>query len=211
LQNGLGHEDVLADVIGRSNVLAGKTYAGGVMLDPGYIIVGTKGKETIIGEIDGQSTKRAKKIAKVFNDAGLVTTVSQNIMCTIWEKLLINVATGALSAITKLPYGDLYQIPEIEQTAIEAVAEAMLVARAAGVELMTKNPRDAWIKASVGLPYEFKASMLQSIEKGSVTEIDYVNGSVVACGKKYGIPTPVNSALVACVKGVECHMLKKIN
>ena len=57
--------------------------------------------------------------------------------------------------------------------------------------------------AAAGLPFEFKASMLQSLEKGSVTEIDYINGAVVRQGAKVGVPTPVNQALVACIKGVE--------
>ena len=45
--------------------------------------------------------------------------------------------------------------------------------------------------------------MLQSQEKGSVTEIDFINGAVVRWGARHHIPTPVNAALVACVKGIE--------
>jgi 2-dehydropantoate 2-reductase len=48
--------------------------------------------------------------------------------------------------------------------------------------------------------------MLQSLEKGSVTEIDYINGSVVRWGERVGIPTPVNATLVACIKGIERAM-----
>src|ERR1035437_4131051 len=99
LQNGLGHEDVLAEVVGRERVLAGKTYAGGVMLAPGHIIVGTRNKETLIGEIDGSNSERVRRVAEVFNRAGLVTQVSLNILGTMWDKLLINVATGAVSGI----------------------------------------------------------------------------------------------------------------
>ncbi|PKO63118.1 MAG: 2-dehydropantoate 2-reductase [Betaproteobacteria bacterium HGW-Betaproteobacteria-18] len=203
LQNGLGHEEVLADVVGRDKVLAGKTYTGGVMLAPGHIIVGTQGKETLIGELDGSLSGRVQRIAAVFNEASLITTVSQNILGTMWDKLLINVATGALSGITRLPYGELYQVPEVEACAIAAVAETMAVARASGIELLTTDPRAPWVKAAAGLPFEFKASMLQSLEKGSVTEIDYVNGAVVRQGAKCGVPTPVNQALVACMKGIE--------
>jgi 2-dehydropantoate 2-reductase len=207
LQNGIGHEDVLVDVVGRARVMAGKTYAGGVMLAPGHVIVGTKNKETIIGELDGELTgdvsPRARRIADTFQRAGLATTVSGDIMGTIWEKLLVNVATGALSGITRLPYGLLYQVPEVEACAVAAVAEAMAVAHASGIRLTTTDPRQPWVKAAAGLPFEFKASMLQSLEKGSVTEIDFVNGAVVAQGRKLGLPTPVNMALVACMKGIE--------
>lgn len=209
LQNGLGHEDILAEVVGREHVLAGKTYAGGVMLGPGHVIAGTRGKETIVGELDGRITERAQRIAAVINQAGLACEVSENILGTMWDKLLVNVATGALGGITGLSYGDLYDVPEIEACAVAAVAEAMAVAKAAGIALSATDPRQPWVKASAGLPPEFKVSMLQSLEKGSATEVDYVNGAVVRWGQKYGVPTPTNLALVACIKGVERKLLGK--
>ncbi len=203
LQNGLGHEDILADIVGRERVLAGKTYAGGTELAPGHVNIGTRGKDTHIGELDGRVTERVRRIAAIFTAAGLETTVSDNIMGTIWDKLLVNVATGALSGITGLAYGDLYAVPEVEACAVAAVAETMAVAKASGIQLTTTDPQQPWIKAAAGLPFEFKASMLQSLEKGFVTEIDFVNGAVVRQGAKCGVPTPVNQTLVACIKGVE--------
>jgi 2-dehydropantoate 2-reductase len=207
LQNGMGHEDIIAGIVGRERVMAGKTYAGGVYLEPGSIISGTRGTETVIGELDGEITPRAKAIQAEFEKAGLVAVLSDNITGTIWDKLLINVSTGAVSAITRLEYGPLYRIPEIEETAIAAVAEAMSVANANGVRLSYTNPRDPWLKASAGLPYDFKTSMLQSIEKNTLTEVDFINGSVVRAGEKVGVPTPVNRTLVAMVKGIEYRML----
>ncbi|MBB3181556.1 ketopantoate reductase family protein [Variovorax sp. Sphag1AA] len=209
LQNGMGHEEILAEVVGRDRVLAGKTYVGGVKLSPGRIIAGTRDKRTVIGELDGTISERAKAIAAEFERAGLPCEVSENIMGVMWDKLLINVSTGALSAITGQVYGALYAVPEIEATAIAAVAEAMAVARASGVTLSIKEPRDAWRMAAEGLPYEFKTSMLQSIEKGSVTEVDFINGSVVRGGQKYNVPTPVNQTLVAAVKGIERRLEPK--
>ena len=206
LQNGLGHEDILAGIVGRERLLAGKTYAGGSQLGPGHVLIGTRGKDTHIGELDGSITPRVQRIADVFNAAGLETFVSGNILGTIWDKLLINVATGALTGITRLTYGELYQRPELEACGVAAVAEAMAVAKASGVQLSITDPRQAWLKAGGGLPYEFKTSMLQSLEKGSVTEIDFVNGAVVQRGEQCGVPTPVNQTLVACIKGIEAGL-----
>jgi 2-dehydropantoate 2-reductase len=206
LQNGLGHEEILAEVVGRERVLAGKTYAGGVLLAPGHVIAGTKGKYTYIGELDGRITKRAQRIAETFTRAGLATEVSANIMGTMWDKLLINVATGALSGITRLPYGELYGVPEVRDCALAAVSEGIAVAKALGVKLTSDKPEDAWTLAAEGLPREFKTSMLQSIEKGAPTEIDFINGSVVRYGERAKVATPVNRALVACIKGIELWM-----
>ncbi|MET3464699.1 ketopantoate reductase family protein [Variovorax atrisoli] len=209
LQNGMGHEEILSEVVGAGHVLAGKTYVGGVMLAAGHVIAGTQGKRTVIGEIDGRISERAGAIAAEFERAELPCEVSGNILGAMWDKLLINVATGALSGITGQVYGSLYAVPEIEATAIAAVAEAMTVAEAGGVKLSIKAPRDAWVMAAEGLPYEFKTSMLQSLEKGSITEIDFINGAVVRIGRKYDIPTPVNQTLVAAIKGIERRMEAK--
>ena len=206
IQNGLGHEEVLAEVVGRDHLLAGKTYVGGVLLEPGHVIAGVEGKLTYIGELDGSISSRVTAVAEEFKRAGLNTVVSPNIVGTIWDKLLINVATGAVSGITRLTYGELYKLPEIEACALAAVAEAMAVAKAQGVVLSIMQPKDAWMMAADGLPAEFKTSMLQSLERGLITEVDFINGSVVRAGKACGIPTPVNETLVACVKGIERQM-----
>ena len=97
IQNGLGHEEIIAGIVGRARVLAAKTYVGGVLLGPGRVRIGTSGKETIIGELDGRITDRVKAVAETFNRAGLITQVSSNIMGVMWDKLLINVAGGALT------------------------------------------------------------------------------------------------------------------
>ena len=91
-------------------------------------------------------------------------------------------------------------------TRIPCVSEAIAAAQAAGVKLSMTNPEQAWTLAAAGLPAAFKTSMLQSLEKGTITEIDFINGSVVRCGQRYGVPTPVNATLVACVKGIERSM-----
>ncbi len=113
---------------------------------------------------------------------------------------------GALTAITRRTYGGLYSLPALEACSLAAVGEAMAVARASGVTLSIREPREAWIKASAGLPPEFKTSMLQSLTKGETTEVDFIHGSVVRWGERCGVPTPVNSTLVACVKGIEHAM-----
>jgi 2-dehydropantoate 2-reductase len=165
IQNGLGHEEILAELVGRHRVIGAKTYAGGQLLSPGHVVAGIAGKETLMGELDGRLTDRVQQIAQTFNRAGLLTRVSDNIMGVMWDKLLINVATGALTGVTRLPYGPLGEVPEVQSCALEAVAEAIAVAKASGIQLSSTDPRDAWHKATAGLPVGFKPSLLQSVEK----------------------------------------------
>jgi 2-dehydropantoate 2-reductase len=202
LQNGLGHEEILAEYVGRGRVLGGKTYVGGMVTSPGRVVIGRKGRPTYIGEWDGKSTKRVNRISDLMSRAGMDTPVSSDIRSVIWKKLLINVSTGAITGITRLPYGNLMQVKEAVDCAIAAVAEAIAVGRADGVDL-TDDPRAVLKFAVEGLPSDFKTSMLQDIEKGSRTEIDFINGAVVRLGEKFGIPTPVNRTFVAGIKGIE--------
>ena len=208
LQNGLGNEETIASVIGSENVISGKTYVGGRLIQAGYISAGVQGKWTYIGELNGEITDRIQTVCNVFNDAGLLCEVSDNIKGLIWDKLLINVAAGALCGITRLPNGPLYEEDYIKDVAVAAIQEGIQVAKAAGVVLKSEDPQYPWVAASEGLPGTFKTSILQSLELKRPTEIDFINGSIVEWGKKYGIATPVNQTLVACVKGIEKYILK---
>ena len=208
LQNGLGNEETIASVIGSENVISGKTYVGGRLIQAGYISAGVQGKWTYIGELNGEITDRIQTVCNVFNDAGLLCEVSDNIKGLIWDKLLINVAAGALCGITRSPYGPLYEEDYIKDVAVAAIQEGIQVAKAAGVVLKSEDPQYPWVAASEGLPGTFKTSILQSLELKRPTEIDFINGSIVEWGKKYGIETPVNQTLVACVKGIEKYILK---
>ncbi len=209
LQNGLGNEEAIIEVIGKDQVIGGKTYVGGLLLEAGKVIGTTKGKYTYIGEMDGKVTDRIKYIADELTKSGIMTKVLPNITGLIWDKLLINVAAGALCGVTRLPYGGLYDTyghyvhPELKQTGLAAINEGITVAKANGIVLSTDNAEEIWYKTSAGLPDGFKTSIQQSLEKGAATEIDYINGAVVRWGKKSNVPTPVNETLVACVKGLE--------
>ncbi len=203
LQNGVGCEEIIAGVVGPGRVIAGRTFVGGSMLEPGVIEYGVAGRRTVMGELDGVVTARLRSVADAFTHAGLQVDISTDIVAMMWEKLFVNVATGAWSALTGLPYGELSVHPDVERMAIATVAEAIAVARALDIEVTTTDPSEPWRRAWEGLPPGFKASMLQSIDKGSRTEVDVMHGAVCAGGRRAGVPTPINDTLVAAVHGLE--------
>jgi len=80
LQNGLGNEEIIEEVVGKEHVVGGRTFAGGSVLAPGHVIANTTDKQTYIGELDGTTTERVIRIAEEFKRAGLLITVSSNIV-----------------------------------------------------------------------------------------------------------------------------------
>lgn len=203
LQNGVGCEDLIAEVVGRERVIAGRTFIGGRIVEPGLVEYGVEGRTTTIGELDGPVTDRVERLAGAFADAGMHTVVTENVVAMMWDKLLVNVSTGAWSALTGLPYGELSVHPDVEAMAIATVAEAMRVARGLGIAITATDPAEPWRRAWSGLPHGFKASMLQSVERGSRTEVDVMHGAVRRGGRAAGVPTPINDALWAAVRGLE--------
>lgn len=212
IQNGMGNEEALQEELGEKNVIGAKTFVSGLLLEPGKVMAAVAGRKTVIGEMDGTKSKRIERLACELSHAGLYTVVSDNIRGMIWDKLFVNVATGAISAITGLTYGGLYEaygqrvVPQVKETALAAVGEAMAVAKAYGVRVTSCDPEAVWDSAAQGQPASFKASILQSLERKMLTEIDFINGAVSREGHRLGVPTPVNDTLTACVKGIELRM-----
>ena len=203
LQNGLGNEEVVAAAVGAARVVSGRTYVGGDAVAPGVVVAGIRGRATVIGELTASRTARIEAVADEFRRAGLVTEVSDDIHKVIWRKLLVNVATGALAGVTGLAYGPLYRLDGMREVAAMAVGEAVAVAAASGVDLEPVDPAEVWASARDGLPASFRTSMLQSLDRGTPSEVEAINGSVVAAGKRLGVATPVNSTLVALVTARE--------
>jgi len=149
LQNGLGNEEKIAEILGAGRVLGGVTHAGSVMLGPGAVDFGRD--RTCIGEMRGNLTDRVRDIVRIFSQADLEAEASDNILGMIWDKLLVNVAVSPISAITGLTHGEMQRVESLKATAFDAVQEAMRIAAAAGVKLSLQDPAEAWAKAMEGL------------------------------------------------------------
>ncbi|MEE9223217.1 MAG: ketopantoate reductase C-terminal domain-containing protein, partial [Thermoplasmata archaeon] len=76
------------------------------------------------------------------------------------------------------------------------------VANAHGIDITVEDAVDQ-TKEVARLTSDNKSSMLQDIEGGKRTEIDSICGPIVMLGMEKNVPTPVNSSLIAVVKGIE--------
>jgi 2-dehydropantoate 2-reductase len=161
---------------------------------------------TIIGEIDGRISKRIIKIRDTFNRAGIKTEISDKIKVALWSKVLVNIAINPVTALTGLRNGELLDHPEIVKVMLNAVEEAIRVAEALNIDLGFDEHIENVYKVARAT-YSNKSSMLQDIYKGKRTEIDTLNGAIVAFARQFGLPVPVNDTLTALVKGLEYNKL----
>lgn len=201
LQNGVGNVEKICKVLGENRVIAGTTAQGATVVAPGVIKHAGVG-DTQIGEASGVSGRRVENFAAAFSRAGIKTTGTDNVLSLIWSKLLINVGINALTAITRINNGQLLEYPDLVNLLTLAVNEAVMVAERKNIRLAFSDPVEK-VKSVALATAGNKSSMYQDIERGRKTEIDVINGAIVAEASALGLETPVNKTLTLLVKAIE--------
>lgn len=200
LQNGLGNAEVITGTAGDVTVIAGTTSHGATVLGPGRIRHAGAG-ETIIGRISGKAGG-LEEIAAEFSRCGLETRVTDNIAGLLWGKLLVNVGINALTALCGVTNGRLTEMDSTLRLMEMLVEEGVAVARALGVDLPYSGAFEK-VKSVALATGQNRSSMLQDIDRGRPTEIDFINGAVVREGIKAGVATPFNRMVTQLVKALE--------
>ena len=200
LQNGLGNLEQLVAAVGAQRAAAGVTSQAATLLAPGRVRHAGSGP-TVLGIPPGRE-EAITAVAGLFTRAGLETRISDDVDSLLWSKLIVNVGINALTALLRVPNGVLAQTPECDLLMARAVAEAVAVARALSIgldgERQLERVREVCLRTA-----DNRASMLQDILRGRATEIDAINGAVVACGRQAGVATPVNLLLTQLVQALE--------
>ena len=177
-----------------------------------------------VGEHDGQITPRARELAEMLSvvDGSKAT---DNLWGERWSKLCANAMSNPVSAMSGLGSRAVASSEAGRAITIHLASESARVGIALGYRVPSFNGetaerwadsarRQTWdlldtmlLGKSAAGP-DWRASMAQDVIKGRATEIDYMNGHVVAQGKIAGVPTPVSTATVEMVKEVETGRLK---
>lgn len=207
-QNGLGNEVELAEYFGEDRVLGGLTAQGANIECPG-VVRNHATLPSYIGEMTGGISDRTRDTAEMLSAAGLPTEPSENIRLDIWRKLMANIAISAVSGITGLNIGEIFNKHYADEVSYAALDEAIIVAKAVGVDLNPSEAREILEKIAGphGTP-DNKSSLRVDIENERPSEIDYINGAVVRLARQHEIPVPVNETLVTLVHGIQNRYLK---
>jgi 2-dehydropantoate 2-reductase len=200
LQNGLGNAEVMASVVGQERVIAGVTSNGVILVGPGAIRHAAMG-DTTIGEVNGELTERLEGVAGAFRQSGIKVAVSRSVDSLQWAKLVTSAAMNPLAALLRVRNGQLIERADARALLGAVVREAAAVAEAKGVSLPYPDPVER-VEASCRTNSTNKMSMLQDVERGVPTEIDFISGAVVRAGELVGVPTPINWTLMQLVKAM---------
>jgi 2-dehydropantoate 2-reductase len=202
VQNGLGNEEAIALHVER--VIRGTTFPAGRVLGPGHVQWDVEG-ETTIGPFEPSPAPadEIERLADAYSRAGLPTNAVTDARGPQWRKVIFNAATNPVGALTGLTHGRVCEDPDLRRLVSSLVEEGKAVAAALGIELDADPEELIDHAARREVAYDHKASMLQDVEAKRDTEIDYLNGGIGRFGREQGVPTPLNEAITALVKGLE--------
>jgi 2-dehydropantoate 2-reductase len=200
LQNGWGNAEEIRPYVGAANLFVGTTAHGGNVRGPGRVCHAGRGP-TSIGVLSGPPG-RARKIAALFSDAGLTAEVTDNAGATIWRKLIINAAINPLTALLEVPNGYLTESATTRELMALIIKEAVRVANGTGIPFEVTELIDTVQKVARQTAPN-RSSMLQDLTNQRPTEIDRINGAIVAQGNALGIATPYNQMLFQLIKAKE--------
>ena len=196
LQNGLDTEDRIHARFGRDCVVGGVAFIYSKIAEPGVIDHYKRGA-VAVGELMGQTSPRVKAIVDLFTSAGLSCQVVPDIRRSKWEKMCWNCVFNPLTVIIDDRVSKALDHPEMLRTIHQTVEEVTAVAAGLKVPL-SSDMADKVVRWSQEIR-DIHTSMYDDWKAGRPTEIDYLNGYIVAKGRELGIPTPVNQALTAMI------------
>jgi len=169
----------------------------------------------VIGELDGSVRDRTRALARVLEPVEEVR-ITDNIRGQLWSKLLVNSALSGLGVVGGCTYGEVAAHPEGRQAIFEVWTEGHELGMAQGLSLETvlgiepeqlasadEDERTAALETVVRQAGATRASMLQDVERGVRTEVDVINGGVVATARRIGASAPLNASVVEIVQGYE--------
>jgi 2-dehydropantoate 2-reductase len=202
VQNGVGNEEAIAEHVER--VIRGTTFPAGRILEPGHVQWDVKG-DTTIGPFEPSpaAMDEVERLADACTRGGLPTQAVADARGPQWRKVIFNAATNPVGALTGLTHGQVCEDEALRRLVSGLVDEGKAVAAAQGIELDADPEELIDYAAKPEVAYGHKASMLQDAEARRPTEIDYLNGGIVRFGREQGVPTPLNEAVTALIKGME--------
>ena len=187
-------------------------------MKPGRIIHNFDG-DWIMGRPFGPNDDRVKEIADDMAPAFKIE-ISDSIMSVKWTKLFLN-ACCCISAIVGKSMQETFSHIQLARLNLELLRECFAIVEDNNIVLvdmpnfevkkfhdLTKMPLEEGVKVFADIMANadkdpFYGLILQSIQRGRLSEIEYINGEFVALARFGRVGAPLNMKLVRLVHQVE--------
>ncbi|MBM3222983.1 MAG: 2-dehydropantoate 2-reductase [Candidatus Tectomicrobia bacterium] len=189
LQNGVEHIERVAPYVNGATLLPVVVECPATRVAPGRIVQREPAHLLV------PATEAGRAFAQLFAGTDVGVTVTPDFVTAAWRKLCLNVAGGAVTALTDCPQ-EVMRRPDVAQVARDLIQECVTVGRAEGADL-DESLVEEIVVAMVEGPAEAGTSMLTDRRAGRLLEADARNGAVARIGARHRIATPLNRAVTA--------------
>lgn len=203
LQNGLGNVEVISQHAALGRILIGVTTWPADLVGPGHVHSHGQGVVRLMSA-DCRDRPFVATVAQALDEAGLACTVDTAVWTAIWEKVAFNAALNSICTATQCTVDQLGAIDDGPALAFCVVDEVLAVAQAQGVTVHADACK-ARVADAIGRHVGHKPSMLQDVLAGRRTEIESINGAVVAAAAAHDIPVPCTRTLLQIVRLVQAR------
>ncbi len=200
LQNGAGHEEVLAPYAARDHIAIGTTEHNCSVLSPCEISHGGGGR-TNLGLAYGDSQALAG-VKEAFEACGFATMLHDNIRRLIWDKLFINASSSVVSGVLQVHQGFLLSSAWGWGMVESLVREAVAVACAQGQDFRCEEVL-SHVRAVVSSAPAGFTSIYADLKNGRRTEVDTISGAVLRAAEQAGVAVPSHALMVCLVHAME--------
>lgn len=198
LQNGLGNVEVIREFVPLDRILIGVTTWPADLAGPAQVSSHGEGRIRMM-TANGHRLPILDTVADALGAAGLNCEIDAQVWTAIWEKVAFNAALNSLCAVTGCSVDQLGTVPDGTLLAASIVGEVLTVARAKGVAV-DEDRCVAGVAHAIAQHRGHKPSMLQDVLAGRPTEIEAINGAVVAGAAACGIAVPHTESLLQLVR-----------
>lgn len=199
IQNGVESYQRIGAIVGHKHVIAGLCRISAEIAGPGVIALHSPFCQINLGEMDRRPSARTEALAKALNEAGVPTEVSADIQADLWRKFAFITAFSGVTGATRSTIGPIRECAETFAIYRRIAEEVVAVGKAEGVDLGAEFV-DMLVMQAQGLPPGMKASLLVDLEHNKRTEVETLQGTVVALGRKHSVPTPVTETIYGLIK-----------
>lgn len=203
LMNGIASEEIVAGHFENNPLLHAMCVAIDAVRMDTSITFSNIGRICFGDTKNGTLSTNINRIKALFDRANIPYEIPEDILHAMWWKFMINVGVNQTSAILNAPYKVFQQVPESRDLMMSAMREVVRLAQKIGIQLSAADLIKFEKILIEDLSPEGKTSMLQDIEAGRKTEVDYLAGTVCQLGQKLEVPTPVNDMFYQIITVLE--------
>jgi 2-dehydropantoate 2-reductase len=200
-QNGLGSQQAVAERWPGRPILAASTTEGANRPSPDMLVHAGAG-DTWVGSLTASAAYHTASVVQQLAATGLRVHLEENILQRLWQKLVVNAGINPFTALLDCPNGDILDSSLYQQNIDGLCREMSLLLQTETSETIAQEVLRERIETVAGNTASNTSSMRADVKAGRKTEIDFINGYLVQCGKRHDIATPVNQMLTERVKAL---------